>query len=133
MRPSLRFTNKTQATNSSMSFFQNKIERIENLEFLMNLKFLTLSHNLITKIEGLAMLKKLGFLDLSHNVIEEIAIGKCSYINKSTNDIFRTSVYRVHKAQVINITVQYVLDELPKSVVILNMTGNLCTQLPEYP
>ena len=56
-------------------WFQNKIERIENLEFLPNLKFLTLAHNFITVIEGLATLPKLGFLDLSHNFIENFDTG----------------------------------------------------------
>jgi Leucine-rich repeat (LRR) protein len=47
----------------------NLIERIENLEFLTNLKFLVLSNNRIKKIENLKCLKKLKFLDLSFNLI----------------------------------------------------------------
>jgi Leucine-rich repeat (LRR) protein len=52
----------------------NLIERIENLEFLTNLKFLVLSNNQIEKIENLKCLKKLKFLDLSFNLIQEFNV-----------------------------------------------------------
>lgn len=47
----------------------NLIEKIENLECLKNLTFLTLADNRIRKAENLTCLPKLHFLDLSHNCI----------------------------------------------------------------
>ena len=54
---------------------QNMIERIENLEHLKNLQFLTLSYNKLKKIEGLSTLIKLVFLDLSYNYIKHLDTG----------------------------------------------------------
>ncbi|XP_066556338.1 leucine-rich repeat-containing protein 46-like [Amia ocellicauda] len=51
---------------------QNEITKIENLEPLSCLRFLTLAGNRISRIEGLQGLKKLGFLDLSDNLIEQL-------------------------------------------------------------
>lgn len=75
----------------------NKIQTIENLECLTNLRFLTLSGNKIRKIEGLSLFKHLGLLDLSQNLIQ-------------TFDI----------------------DELPQSLIILNLRDNPCTHMSDY-
>lgn len=52
----------------------NLIKKIENLDFFLNLKFLTLSHNQISRIENLTSLTRLRLLDLSYNSIDEIHI-----------------------------------------------------------
>ncbi len=54
----------------------NLIRKIENLEFLTNLKFLVLSNNQIEKIENLKALKQLKFLDLSNNKIEKFNVNE---------------------------------------------------------
>lgn len=55
-----------------LSLQSNRITKIENLDFLVNLRELYLSENGITKIQGLENLSKLKFLDLSSNQIEKI-------------------------------------------------------------
>ncbi|XP_052095135.1 leucine-rich repeat-containing protein 46-like [Mytilus californianus] len=49
----------------------NLIEKIENLECLKNLTFLTLADNRIRRVENLNCLPKLHFLDLSHNCVSQ--------------------------------------------------------------
>ncbi|KAK3109170.1 hypothetical protein FSP39_024605 [Pinctada imbricata] len=51
---------------------QNRIERIENLDCLQSLQFITLAGNSIKVVENLDHLQKLFFLDLSDNNIQEI-------------------------------------------------------------
>lgn len=75
----------------------NCIEKIENLQYVQNVCFLTLSGNKIRVLEGLAHLSKLSFLDLSHNHIKAFDI-----------------------------------DELPQSLIALNLSDNPCTTLPDY-
>lgn len=70
----------------------NLINKIENLEFLTNLKFLVISHNQIEKVENLRCLKQLKFLDLSYNLIDDVDV-----------------------------------DELPFSLIILDLRGNKCS------
>jgi dynein assembly factor 1, axonemal len=48
---------------------QNHIEKIENLEGLVNLVTLNLSYNRIKRVEGLSSLPSLRNIDLSHNII----------------------------------------------------------------
>ena len=62
--------------------FQNRIERIENLECCKNLTFLALSNNRIQTVENLTCLKKLLFLDLSDNRIKQVDVGK--YLRESS-------------------------------------------------
>ncbi|KAL4222997.1 Leucine-rich repeat-containing protein 46 [Mactra antiquata] len=50
----------------------NLIDKIQNLECLKNLSFISLSNNRIKKIENLKHLKKLLCLDLSENQISEV-------------------------------------------------------------
>ncbi|XP_060554900.1 leucine-rich repeat-containing protein 46-like [Ruditapes philippinarum] len=75
----------------------NRIEKIQNLECLKNVTFITLANNRIREIENLRHLRKLVFLDLSENQI--------SAVDK---------------------------DEIPSSVIILNLQGNPCTKYPHY-
>ena len=55
---------------------QNAIERIENLECMTSLQFLTLAGNKIRKVENLMILDTLKLLDLSDNRIADIDAGK---------------------------------------------------------
>ena len=48
------------------------LQRIENLDGLVQLENLSLSHNVIEKIENLGHLKSLRVLNLSYNMIERI-------------------------------------------------------------
>lgn len=51
---------------------KNMIRKFENLQYLKNLKILSIQSNKIKKIEGLEQLENLEELYLSHNAIEEI-------------------------------------------------------------
>lgn len=55
---------------------QNQITRIENLESLLTLRFMTLAGNQIEKVENLHLLDELKFLDLSDNKIESFDPGE---------------------------------------------------------
>ena len=55
--------------------FQNHIERINNIDCLHNIQFLTLAGNRISIVENLSHLKQLLFLDLSSNRISDIDEG----------------------------------------------------------
>jgi protein phosphatase 1 regulatory subunit 7 len=55
-----------------LSIQSNRIIKIENLEYLVNLTQLYISDNGLTKIEGLEKLTKLNVLDLSNNKIERL-------------------------------------------------------------
>lgn len=60
----------------------NIIEKIENLDHLVNLKWLDLSFNRITKIEGLDKLVNLTDISLYNNRIEVLdGLGNCSKLN----------------------------------------------------
>ncbi|XP_052805873.1 leucine-rich repeat-containing protein 46-like [Mya arenaria] len=50
----------------------NLIERIENLDCLVNLTFISLANNRIRRIENLQRLQKLLFLDVSENQISQV-------------------------------------------------------------
>uniref|UniRef100_A0A8C0B8J0 Leucine rich repeat containing 46 n=1 Tax=Buteo japonicus TaxID=224669 RepID=A0A8C0B8J0_9AVES len=53
-------------------FFQNQIEKIENLGCFPNLRFLSLAGNRIRRVENLQTLRHLRVLDLSHNQIQTL-------------------------------------------------------------
>ncbi|XP_053373357.1 leucine-rich repeat-containing protein 46-like isoform X2 [Mercenaria mercenaria] len=59
-----------QCTNLYLQ--SNRIEKIQNLECLKNLTFITLANNRIREIENLRHLRKLIFLDLSENQISKV-------------------------------------------------------------
>ena len=54
-----------------MCLFQNEIENVDGLAFLVNLRFLTAAHNRIEDISGASDLSFLSFVDLSHNNISD--------------------------------------------------------------
>ena len=51
---------------------QNRIRKIEGLETLFNLEYLSLNDNIIEKVEGISRLPKLNGLNLARNKIESI-------------------------------------------------------------
>ncbi|NXJ72768.1 LRC46 protein, partial [Rostratula benghalensis] len=53
----------------SLYLQQNQIEKIENLGYFPNLRFLSLAGNRIRRVENLQPLRHLRLLDLSHNQI----------------------------------------------------------------
>ena len=58
---------KNTSVYKGLLAFQNRIEKIENLECCKNLTFLTLSSNRIRKLENLTCLKKHFFLIISEH------------------------------------------------------------------
>ncbi|XP_040291214.1 leucine-rich repeat-containing protein 46 isoform X2 [Bufo bufo] len=50
----------------------NQIKKIENIDVLKNLRFLSLSWNRVEKIQNLRCLTNLQFLDISHNLIKRL-------------------------------------------------------------
>ena len=72
----------------------NLIKKIENLDFLVNIKFLILSNNQIEKIENLTCLKRLKLLDLSYNLIDKIDIYELpkslSFLDLRENECFKS-------------------------------------------
>ena len=51
---------------------------MENLECLINLRVLVLSHNSIQTIESIKMIPHLGLIDISYNKIGQFDIGNIS-------------------------------------------------------
>jgi protein phosphatase 1 regulatory subunit 7 len=60
------------ATLESLDLSFNRLSKIENLEMLVNLKKLFLVHNHFTKIENLENLTKLELLELGDNQLRQI-------------------------------------------------------------
>lgn len=77
--PSNRF--KLEYLFFSLIFYQNRIEKIENLDCCKNLTFLALANNRIQSVENLICLKKLLFLDLAENRIKHVDVGKLSLLD----------------------------------------------------
>ncbi|XP_046332984.2 leucine-rich repeat-containing protein 46-like [Haliotis rufescens] len=77
---------------------QNRITRINNLDCLKNLQFLTLAGNLLERVENLNKLSKLLFLDLSANRIAQFDIDEfpqsLMLLNLSGNPCTRMPDYR---------------------------------------
>ncbi|XP_067934718.1 leucine-rich repeat-containing protein 46-like [Watersipora subatra] len=92
---------------------RENIKRIDGLELLGQcVRNLYLQHNEIDEIAGLETLTQLRFLTLSHNKIKEICNlknTKLGFLDLSHNSIDHLDV-----------------DELPASLVILNLEGNPC-------
>ena len=107
---------------------QNRIQKIENLDCLQNLTFITMAANQISKIEGLTHFKKLAFLDLSQNQIISFDIGKHGYIQRH---VLLQSNSMVHLQICKGIFCSFA-DELPQSLVILSLKDNPCTSMPDY-
>lgn len=55
----------------SIFLFQNRIENLNGLSFLVNLRFLMAACNNIQNIRGISDLQCLNFVDLSHNNISD--------------------------------------------------------------
>ena len=55
-----------------MCSFQNEIQKLDGLSFLVNLRFLAAAYNRIEDISGINDLCSLNFVDLSYNKISDI-------------------------------------------------------------
>ena len=53
---------------------QNNIEKIENLDTLVHLEYLSLKANKIQTLERVKHLKKLSFFDISENLLKKIDV-----------------------------------------------------------
>ncbi|CAI5790180.1 leucine-rich repeat-containing protein 46 [Podarcis lilfordi] len=98
----------------SLYLQQNQIEKIENLSCFPDLTFLTLAGNRISQVENLHTLPKLQFLDLSQNRIETL------------------DTVCIYSHQLPRFCLTFCTDELPRSLVILDLTGNECTKQNNY-
>ncbi|XP_038045204.1 leucine-rich repeat-containing protein 46-like [Patiria miniata] len=98
---------------------RENIGEIDDLEMMGPVTNLYLQQNRIRKIENLESLQSLRFLTLADNQIERVenlsVLPELKLLDLSSNQIrdFNT-------------------DELPKTLLILNMEGNPCSQQPEY-
>ncbi|XP_026950600.1 leucine-rich repeat-containing protein 46 isoform X1 [Sagmatias obliquidens] len=141
-------------------FLQNKIERIENLACVPSLRFLSLAGNRIRQVENLRDLPHLQFLDLSENLIEILKLGRnvlalahgispggalpplCSpspclhyrHILRGSEGLCKEAVALDRKVGVRTSLFLSLLcaDEFPESLLILNLTGNSCTNQESY-
>uniref|UniRef100_A0A2C9KYD9 U2A'/phosphoprotein 32 family A C-terminal domain-containing protein n=1 Tax=Biomphalaria glabrata TaxID=6526 RepID=A0A2C9KYD9_BIOGL len=96
----------------------NKISKIENLECLPNLQVLILSENKITTIENIDHLNKLVFLDVSNKGDREQ-----QWARYELGIIKTTKQPASHPPSVEN---------LPQSIIILNLSGNPCVSQSSY-
>ncbi|XP_074659332.1 leucine-rich repeat-containing protein 46-like [Tubulanus polymorphus] len=99
---------------------RENISRIDNLELLgKNVTNLYLQANLIVKIENLECLTNLSILMLANNKIKRIEnllmLKRLKLLDLSENMIDTVDI-----------------DEIPQSLVILNLVGNRCTQIPDH-
>ncbi|XP_071956139.1 leucine-rich repeat-containing protein 46-like [Antedon mediterranea] len=98
---------------------RENIEHIDNLEMLGPVTNLYLQQNMIQRIENLESLCHLRFLVLSGNKIEKVknlhSIKSLMFLDLSENLIVHLDI-----------------DELPPSLIILNMSGNECTKENNY-
>ncbi|XP_063686349.1 centriolin-like isoform X2 [Bolinopsis microptera] len=91
---------KLDLTLSEKGSYIKKIKRIENLDGLVQLEQLSLSHNVIEKIENVSHLKCLRVLNLSYNSIQKIesisSLTNLETLNLSHNNISQLP-YRLFK------------------------------------
>lgn len=95
------------------------ITTIRNLESLQNLHSLYLQANKIQRIENLACIPSLRFLSLSGNRIQHV---------ENLRDLPYLQFLDLSE----NLIETLKLDELPQSLLILNLTGNSCTNQKHY-
>ncbi|XP_003467107.1 leucine-rich repeat-containing protein 46 [Cavia porcellus] len=95
------------------------ITTIENLEGLRNIHSLYLQENMIQRIQNLACIPSLRFLSLAGNRIRQVenllTLPYLQFLDLSENLIDSLA-----------------LDELPQSLLILNLSGNKCTTRKGY-
>ncbi|XP_039729628.1 leucine-rich repeat-containing protein 46 isoform X1 [Pteropus medius] len=95
------------------------ITTITNLEGLQNLHSLYLQENKIQRIENLACIPSLRFLSLAGNRIRQV---------ENLRDLPHLQFLDLSE----NLIEKLKLDEFPQSLLILNLTGNNCTNQDSY-
>lgn len=95
------------------------ITTIRNLEGLQNLHSLYLQGNKIQRIENLACVPSLRFLSLAGNQIRQV---------ENLRDLPHLQFLDLSE----NLIETLKLDEFPESLLILNLTGNSCTNQDGY-
>ncbi|XP_059938416.1 leucine-rich repeat-containing protein 46 [Mesoplodon densirostris] len=95
------------------------ITTIRNLEGLQNLHSLYLQGNKIERIENLACVPSLRFLSLAGNRIRQV---------ENLRDLPHLQFLDLSE----NLIETLKLDEFPESLLILNLTGNSCTNQDSY-
>ncbi|XP_008151989.2 leucine-rich repeat-containing protein 46 [Eptesicus fuscus] len=95
------------------------ITTIKNLEGLRNLHSLYLQANKIQRIENLACVPSLRFLSLAGNRIQQV---------ENLRDLPYLQFLDLSE----NLIATLELDEFPQSLLILNLTGNSCTNQDGY-
>ncbi|XP_004395146.1 PREDICTED: leucine-rich repeat-containing protein 46 [Odobenus rosmarus divergens] len=95
------------------------ITTIGNLEGLQNLHSLYLQANKIQRIENLACIPSLRFLSLAGNQIKQV---------ENLRDLPHLQFLDLSE----NLIETLKLDEFPQSLLILNLTGNSCTNQDRY-
>ncbi|XP_004608973.2 leucine-rich repeat-containing protein 46 [Sorex araneus] len=95
------------------------ITTIMNLERLQNLHSLYLQGNKIRRIENLSCIPFLRFLSLSGNLIKQV---------ENLRDLPHLQFLDLSENQIATLQ----LDEFPQCLLILNLTGNGCTNLDGY-
>ncbi|XP_021560054.1 leucine-rich repeat-containing protein 46 [Neomonachus schauinslandi] len=95
------------------------ITTIGNLEGLQNLHSLYLQANKIQRIENLACIPSLRFLSLAGNQIKQV---------ENLRDLPHLQFLDLSE----NLIETLKLDEFPQSILILNLTGNSCTNQDRY-
>ncbi|XP_037349625.1 leucine-rich repeat-containing protein 46 [Talpa occidentalis] len=95
------------------------ITTIRNLEGLQNLHSLYLQANKIQRIENLACIPSLRFLSLAGNQIRQV---------ENLHDLPHLQFLDLSE----NLIETLKLDEFPQSLLILNLTGNSCTNQEGY-
>lgn len=122
----------------SLSLSSNQIETIENLDNLLKLESLQLSSNHIRKISGLSSLVALRFLYLINNQIDQIEqienLENLEELFLGENKIRQISglkgskkLWKVYLND--NRIENLFLDNLPVTINILNLAGNVITKL----
>ncbi|XP_053308761.1 leucine-rich repeat-containing protein 46 [Spea bombifrons] len=104
---------------STVRLDREGITTLANLDVVREVRSLYLQKNLIKKIENLDALKNLRFLSLSGNRIEEV-INLCCLQNLKFLDLSHNLIQRISAG------------ELPLGLLILDLTGNVCTQKNGY-
>ncbi|XP_025714948.1 leucine-rich repeat-containing protein 46 isoform X3 [Callorhinus ursinus] len=95
------------------------ITTIRNLEGLQNIHSLYLQANKIQRIENLACIPSLRFLSLAGNQIKQV---------ENLRDLPHLQFLDLSE----NLIETLKLDEFPQSLLILNLTGNSCTNQDRY-
>ncbi|XP_063281916.1 leucine-rich repeat-containing protein 46 [Pelobates fuscus] len=122
--PALHHDTEEELRRSLLSLSTVRLDRegitcLGNLECVQEIHSLYLQENLIKKIQNLDVLKNLRFLSLSGNRIEEAANLK-SLHNVKFLDLSHNLIQDINTG------------EFPPGLLILDLTGNTCTQKNGY-